>query len=178
MTYGKLFNDDNQVSEGACNQTARRARRAQKLTWNNIARIHRILVLNKAEAVHELDLGDFSGAMGRKVAFNVGLGDFSLGRACQHGTVSSIDFVFQRERDPPSLSRGKSRVRHGEREGGPEIPSSPGLRPVLFHWKFLLTVAGKVAQIEPGRRHLRHDCDLVRSFGLRPGPPAVKVRAR
>ena len=43
-------------------------------TRNDIARIHRILVLNKAEAIHELDLGDFTGAMGVEVVLNIGLG--------------------------------------------------------------------------------------------------------
>lgn len=44
------------------------------LTWNNITRVHRILVLNEAEATHELDLSDLASAMAVKVLFDVLLG--------------------------------------------------------------------------------------------------------
>lgn len=44
------------------------------LTRNDIARIHRVLVLDKTEAVHELDLGNLASAMGREVGFNVSFG--------------------------------------------------------------------------------------------------------
>ena len=43
------------------------------LTWNDIASIHGILVLNEAEAIHKLDLGDLAGAMGVEVVLNIGL---------------------------------------------------------------------------------------------------------
>lgn len=43
-------------------------------TWNHIARIHGILVLNEAKTVHELDLGDLARAMGREVGLHVRLG--------------------------------------------------------------------------------------------------------
>jgi hypothetical protein len=46
-------------------------------TRNNIAGVHGILVFDEAEAIHELDLGDFAGTMGRKVRLNIGLGDCS-----------------------------------------------------------------------------------------------------
>lgn len=45
-----------------------------RLTRNDISGIHGILVLDEAEAIHELDLGDLASAMGRKVGFNIGLG--------------------------------------------------------------------------------------------------------
>jgi len=41
---------------------------------NDIAGIHRILILNETEAVHELDLGDLSGAMSVEVALDICLG--------------------------------------------------------------------------------------------------------
>lgn len=43
------------------------------LTWYDIARIHRILILDEAEAIHELNLGDLTRAMSVEVVFNIGL---------------------------------------------------------------------------------------------------------
>jgi len=43
-------------------------------TWHDIARVHGILVLDEAEAIHQLDLGDFTGAMSVEVVLNIGLG--------------------------------------------------------------------------------------------------------
>jgi hypothetical protein len=43
-------------------------------TWNHVSRIHSILVLDEAEAVHELDLGDFACAVGSKMRFDIVLG--------------------------------------------------------------------------------------------------------
>lgn len=45
-----------------------------RLTRNDVSGIHRILVFDEAKAVHQLDLGDFSGAMSRKVSLDIGLG--------------------------------------------------------------------------------------------------------
>ena len=45
-----------------------------QLTWNNITGIHGIFILNEAEAIHELDLGDLAGSMGLEMGLNVGLG--------------------------------------------------------------------------------------------------------
>ena len=45
-----------------------------RLTWNDVARIHRIFVLDKAEAIHELDFGNLARAMGVEVVLNIGLG--------------------------------------------------------------------------------------------------------
>jgi hypothetical protein len=45
--------------------------------WNDVARIHGILVFDEAKAIHELDLCNFSSAMGRKVGFDVGLGSIA-----------------------------------------------------------------------------------------------------
>ncbi len=44
------------------------------LTRYDIARIHSILVLDKAEAIHELDLGNLAGAMGVEMVLDIGLG--------------------------------------------------------------------------------------------------------
>jgi hypothetical protein len=46
-------------------------------TRDNIASIHRILVLDEAEAVHEFDLGDLSGAMGIEVGLDISLGSIA-----------------------------------------------------------------------------------------------------
>ncbi len=48
-----------------------------QLTWNDIASIHRILVLDEAEAVHKLDLSDLASAMGGEVVLDIGLGCYS-----------------------------------------------------------------------------------------------------
>lgn len=44
---------------------------------NNVAGIHRILVFDEAETVHQLHLGDFPGAMSRKVCLDIGLGSIA-----------------------------------------------------------------------------------------------------
>jgi hypothetical protein len=43
-------------------------------TRDDIARVHVVLVLDEAEAIHELDLGNLAGAMGVEVVLNIGLG--------------------------------------------------------------------------------------------------------
>jgi hypothetical protein len=45
-----------------------------RLTRNNVSGIHRVLVFDEAEAIHQLDLGDLPGAMSRKMSLDVGLG--------------------------------------------------------------------------------------------------------
>jgi hypothetical protein len=45
-----------------------------KLTRNDVARVHSVLVLDETEAVHELDLSDLASAMGLEVALDVCLG--------------------------------------------------------------------------------------------------------
>lgn len=41
---------------------------------NDVTRIHRVFVLDEAEAVHELDLCDLAGAVSLKVGLDIGLG--------------------------------------------------------------------------------------------------------
>ena len=53
-----------------------------KLTRNNVAGVHSILILDKPEAVHKLDFGDLAGAMSRKVGFHIGLGCFCGSQHC------------------------------------------------------------------------------------------------
>ena len=43
-------------------------------TRDHISRIHGVLVLDEAEAVHELNFHDLPGAMGVEVVLNIGLG--------------------------------------------------------------------------------------------------------
>ena len=48
--------------------------RDERLTGNDVAGVHGVLVLDEAEAVHELDLGDLTGSMAGEVVLNIGLG--------------------------------------------------------------------------------------------------------
>lgn len=45
-------------------------------TRYNITGIHGILIFNEAEAVHQLDFGNLSGAMGAEVFLDILFGDF------------------------------------------------------------------------------------------------------
>lgn len=45
-----------------------------RLTRNDVTRVHGVLVLDEAKAVHELDLGDFAGTMRLEVRLDIGLG--------------------------------------------------------------------------------------------------------
>lgn len=42
-------------------------------TWNDVARIHRVFVLDEAEAIHEFDFDNLAGTMGREVCLDVTL---------------------------------------------------------------------------------------------------------
>jgi hypothetical protein len=56
-------------------------------TGNHIARIHRILVFDESEAIHEFDLGDLSSAMGVEVGLDISLGScrwLSVGGSTSH----------------------------------------------------------------------------------------------
>ena len=46
-------------------------------TGHDVTCVHRIFVLDKAKAIHKLDLGDLASAMGVEVVLNVGLGSYS-----------------------------------------------------------------------------------------------------
>lgn len=71
-----------------CAMTWHRVRRAEGwLTGYHIARVHGILVLDKAEAIHELNLRDLAGAMGVEVVLNIGLG------SCEHKVQSATPEV-------------------------------------------------------------------------------------
>jgi hypothetical protein len=50
---------------------------AQRRTRNDVTGIHGILVLNEAEAIHELDFGDFAVAMLGKVSLQVSPSSYS-----------------------------------------------------------------------------------------------------
>jgi hypothetical protein len=47
-------------------------------TRNHIAGIHSILVFDESEAIHELDLGDLSGAMSVEVGLNISLSSYVM----------------------------------------------------------------------------------------------------
>ena len=67
-------------------------RREWAHTRYNITSIHRILVLNEAEAIHELDLSDLTSAMRCEVGLNIGLG------GCDAVSRSPLDRSRQKER--------------------------------------------------------------------------------
>jgi hypothetical protein len=48
--------------------------RDKRLTGNDVACVHAVFVLDEAEAVHELDLGDLTSSMAGEVVLDVGLG--------------------------------------------------------------------------------------------------------
>jgi hypothetical protein len=68
----------------------------RRLTRDDVTRVHCVLVLNEAKAVHELDLGDFTGAMSLEVGLDFGLGGIARkvaqvqagGRDFGHGGVA------------------------------------------------------------------------------------------
>lgn len=96
------------------------------LTWDNIPGIHGILVLNEAEAVHELDLGNLTGAMGREVSLDIGLGSW---RRAPVSAGTCCCWCGRRRSERRSLAAA-CRVE--------------------------LTIPGQVAQVEAGGRHLGH----------------------
>lgn len=128
--------------------------RGGKLTRNDVPRVHGILVLDEAEAVHELDLGDLASAMGCKVAFNIGLGGCggwdwqSATRIIQEekrwdgvGSCGPAECVQQRSKSIQSVGAGDRIHLPGRRTSGSGEH----------------TVARKVPQVEAGGRHLSHD---------------------
>lgn len=87
--YAGWVSTDSRVRHGRESSNVRKAvavalalvatiKMGRRLTRNDVSRIHGILVLDEAEAIHELDLGDLASAMGSEVAFNIGLG------GCRH----------------------------------------------------------------------------------------------
>lgn len=51
-----------------------------ELTWNDVARVHGILIFDEAKAIHQLDLCDLASAMGTEVSLDIGLCDL-IGRS-------------------------------------------------------------------------------------------------
>jgi hypothetical protein len=60
------------------------------LTRDDVARIHGVLVLDEAKAVHELDLGDFASAMSLEMGLDFGLG--GVARKIAQVEAGSRDF--------------------------------------------------------------------------------------
>lgn len=75
-TYGKLYMAKKKarlvstIDRVANRYWEQRLRR----TWNDVASIHSILILDESETVHKLHFGNLSGAVGRKVSLDIGLG--------------------------------------------------------------------------------------------------------
>lgn len=70
-TYGKLFN---MLVRWTNTEWLR------DLTWYDISSIHHIFIFNKAKAIHEFDLLDSTGAMGREMILDLLFGDWKLAR--------------------------------------------------------------------------------------------------
>ena len=105
-------------------------------TRNHIARVHRVLVLNETEAIHELNLGDLAGAMGVEVVLNIGLSSYihmvQLALPCQDPAPAA---GTSQKTDPAVLPSARKRGQH--------------------------TCTRQVTKVEPGRAHglrgsLRH----------------------
>lgn len=85
-TYGKLYVITSQYRASKLqtkerrknNDKAKNKGRWKARTRDNVARVHRIFVLNESEAIHELNLGDLASAMGGKVSLNIGFSSWGL----------------------------------------------------------------------------------------------------
>jgi hypothetical protein len=93
FTYGKLCG-------GSALKVASRERGS--LTRNDITSIHCVLILNEAEAIHELDLGDLTSAMCLEVSLDVCLGGIAGevpeieagGRDLSHVAGSGVESIL------------------------------------------------------------------------------------
>ena len=74
-TYGRLSRRGRSVLANELRPEP--LRRGKILTRNDVTGVHGVLVLDEAESIHQLDLGDFTGSMGRKVSLDILLGDWA-----------------------------------------------------------------------------------------------------
>lgn len=99
------------------------------LTRNDVARVHRILVFDKAESIHQLNLGNLTSAMGREVSFDIGLGSWLRVLAATTGRHAKLGQAL--------LHRNTSSNK------------------LFLRCRYkLLTTLGQVSQVEPGSRNL------------------------
>jgi hypothetical protein len=75
-SYGKLKKKSAHLLHKICS-VKKSCKMRRQHTRHDITCVHSIFVLNKAKAVHKLDLGDLASAMGVEVVLNVGLGSYS-----------------------------------------------------------------------------------------------------
>ena len=112
------------------------------LTRHHITRVQRVLVLDESETIHQLDFRDFAGAMSVEVGFDISLGSYT-------GVVSVMG------------SRKISTIRGVSRRGtSSKTNSTTGGKSsritILQTIGSMHTIAGEIAQVEPGRRNVRH----------------------
>ena len=104
------------------------------LTRNNVARIHGILIFDKAKAVHKLDFGDVSSSMSSKMSFDIGFGSCGGRR------------VLVQRANPGFGRRNMSKQGYNEEENAGE----------------LLTISWEIPQVEASIRHFSHGACLSR----------------
>ena len=61
------------------------------LTRNDITGIHGILVFDESEAIHELDLGDLSGAMSVEMGLDISFGSYRVVSKAELSRISAQD---------------------------------------------------------------------------------------
>jgi hypothetical protein len=81
------------------------------LTRNDITGIHGILVFDEPEAIHELDLGDLSGAMSVEMGLDISFGSYRAVSQADHATNDAQsraryaqDYTYHCEGDYPSTT--------------------------------------------------------------------------
>lgn len=83
------------------------------LTRNDITGIHGILVFDESEAIHELDLGDLSGAMSVEMRLDIGLGSYEL--VSKTGHSENARRLEDRCNNLHTISREITQVQPGRR---------------------------------------------------------------
>lgn len=122
-------------------------------TRHDITCVHSIFVLDEAEAVHKLDLGDLASAMGVEVVLNIGLGSYSA-----RGPVSE----FRRGECRPS-SPGSSSDSDGPMPGECTARECRVARRVKVRQK---RGAGDVQRQVEGSENVGQPCPHPRILGM------------
>lgn len=114
------------------------------ITWNHISRIHGILILEKAEAIHEFDFCNLASSMALEMLFDILLGDWRV----RDDIVSLCQYPRTQNGSPPESIDRRRRIRIGVSESQivPEVDHEGGQH----------TIARKSTQIQPRTRDVGH----------------------